>query len=46
MQINISGKIPLIIPLVAENDVKKINPLMRIFAAFKYLIFGTSLEAL
>ena len=46
MQINISGKIPLSVPLVAQNDVKKINPFMRIFAAFKYLIFGTSLEEL
>lgn len=42
--INISGKLPIIIPLVADTNVKKINPLFRVFAALKYLIFGTSLD--
>ena len=32
------------VPLVADNNINKINPLFRIFAAAKYLIFGTSLD--
>ena len=32
------------IPLVAEINIKSINPIFRIFAAIKYLIFGTSLD--
>ena len=27
-----------------ENDIKEVNPLMKSFAAIKYLIFGTSLD--
>jgi D-alanyl-D-alanine carboxypeptidase (penicillin-binding protein 5/6) len=42
--INISGKRPITIPLVAETDVKNINPINRLFAAIKYLIFGNSLD--
>ena len=42
--INIPGKENIIVPLVAENDVKELNPIYRIFAAIKYLIFGTSLD--
>ena len=26
------------------NDIKEVNPLMKSFAAIKYLIFGTSLD--
>ena len=44
MKINISSKNPIIVPLVAQNDVKDINPLMRIFAAIKYIVFGTSFD--
>ena len=44
MKIIISGKKNINIPLVAESNVKEINPLFRIFAALKYLIFGTSLD--
>ena len=44
MIINITGKPPIKIPLIAENSVNSINPLMKIFAAIKYLIFGTSLD--
>ncbi len=44
LTINISGKSPIIVPLVAENSVGNINPLMKFFAAIKYLIFGTSLD--
>ena len=40
----IAGKKPIKVPLVAQNNVKKINPLLRIFVAIKYLIFGTSLD--
>ncbi|PPR44692.1 MAG: D-alanyl-D-alanine carboxypeptidase DacC [Alphaproteobacteria bacterium MarineAlpha5_Bin8] len=42
--INISGKPEIILPLVAEKNINKINPFKRIFAAIKYLIFGTSLD--
>ena len=42
--INISGKPPMIVPLVADKNINIINPIMRIFAAIKYLIFGTSLD--
>ena len=42
--INISGKKTITVPLVAENDVKVINPIYRLFAALKYLIFGNSLN--
>lgn len=42
--INITGKPKITIPLVAEKDINKINPVMRIFSAIKYLIFGTSLD--
>ena len=42
--INIDGKPDLNISLVAEKNVGKINPLFKIFAAIKYLIFGTSLD--
>jgi len=44
MKIDISGKPPIIVPLVAEKDIKNVNPFMRVFAAIKYLIFGTSLD--
>ena len=42
--IYIPGKPSIVIPLVAETNVKIINPIMKTFAAIKYLIFGTSLE--
>ena len=42
--INISGKPPMIFPLVADKKINIINPFMRIFAAIKYLVFGTSLD--
>ena len=44
MLIEISGKQDINVPLVAEKNINKINPIFRIFAAFKYLIFGTSLD--
>ena len=44
LYINISGKPEIIIPLVAEKNITKINPFYRIVAAIKYLLFGTSLD--
>mgnify|MGYP006093591273 CR=1 FL=1 len=44
IQIIIPGKSHIIVPLVAEKDIDEINPLLRVFAAIKYLIFGTSLD--
>ena len=44
MTINIKGKPTIIVPLVADKTVGSVNPLMKIFAAIKYLIFGTSLD--
>jgi D-alanyl-D-alanine carboxypeptidase (penicillin-binding protein 5/6) len=44
MEIRIPGKKNLIIPLVADSDVNETNPFFKLFAAFKYLIFGTSLD--
>ena len=42
--IDIPGKNKIIIPLVSESKINEINPLFKIFAAIKYLIFGTSLD--
>jgi len=44
MTIIISGKPPIIVPLVADKTINNVNPIMKIFAAIKYLIFGTSLD--
>ena len=44
MTINIKGKPTIIVPLVAEKLFVDVNPVMKIFAAIKYLIFGTSLD--
>lgn len=44
LEINISGKSKIFVPLVAETNVEEINPLYKIFYAMKYLIFGTSLD--
>ena len=44
IKINISGKKPLEIPLLAEKNIDQINPFFRIFSAIKYLIFVTSLD--
>ncbi len=42
--IKINGKPNISIPLVAENNISKVNPFLKIIAAAKYLIFGTSLD--
>ena len=44
MKIEIPGKKIIIIPLIAEKTVKDINPLFKVYAALKYLLFGTSLD--
>ena len=42
--IKIDGKPDISIPLVAEKNVSKINPFVKIIAAAKYLLFGNSLN--
>ncbi len=42
--INIEGKPSIQIPLVAEKNIKQVNPFLKIIAAAKYLLFGTSLD--
>ena len=44
MIIEVSGKQNIEVPLVAEKNINNINPILRVFAAIKYLIFGTSLD--
>ncbi len=40
--IDIDGKPNIIIPLIAEKNVSKVNPFIKIIAAAKYLLFGNS----
>ena len=42
--IEIDGRQKIIISLVADKDIPKINPFLKIIAACKYLLFGTSLD--
>ena len=42
--INIEGKPNIEIDLIAEENVGNINPILKVFAAMKYLIFGTTLD--
>ena len=42
--INIDGRPEISIPLVAEKNISKFNSFLKITAAIKYLIFGTSLD--
>lgn len=44
LKISIEGKPDIKVDLVAQNNVRVINPFFRTFAAIKYLIFGTSLN--
>jgi serine-type D-Ala-D-Ala carboxypeptidase (penicillin-binding protein 5/6) len=44
LTITIEGKPDIKVDLVAQNNVNSINPIFKIFAALKYLIFGTSLN--
>ena len=42
--VSIEGKPNIEIDLVAEENVGTINPILKIFAALKYLIFGSTLD--
>ena len=42
--IDIDGKPNIVVELIAQNSVGSVNPISKIFAAMKYLIFGTSLD--
>ena len=44
LTITIDGKPDIKVNLVAQNNVNSINPIFKIFAVIKYLIFGTSLD--
>ena len=44
MSIDIPGKPKIIVPLVADRNIHNVIPVMKIFTAIKYLIFGTSLD--
>jgi len=46
IKIKIPGKKTLEVNLVADKSVDNINPLFKVFAAIKYLIFGTSLDGI
>ena len=40
IKIEIPNKELIEIPLISSENVEKINPLLRVFVAIKYLIFG------
>ncbi len=42
--IDIEGKPNIEVELIAQESVGSINPISKVFAAMKYLIFGTSLD--
>ena len=42
--IDISGKPNIEVELIAQESVGSVNPISKVFAAMKYLIFGTSLD--
>ena len=42
--IEIDGKPNVEVDLVAAENIENVNPIFRVFAAIKYLIFGTSLD--
>ena len=42
--IDIDGKPNIEVELIAQENVSTVNPISKIFAAMKYLIFGTSLD--
>jgi D-alanyl-D-alanine carboxypeptidase (penicillin-binding protein 5/6) len=44
LTINIEGKPDIKVDLVAQDNVNSVNPILKIFTAIKYLIFGTSLD--
>ena len=42
--IDIDGKPNIEVELIAESNIGSVNPISKVFAAMKYLIFGTSLD--
>jgi len=44
LHIEIEGRPKIIIPLVAEKSISKVNPFLKIIAAANYLMFGSSLN--
>ncbi len=42
--IKIKGKPEIIVPLVSDKNISKVNPFYKVIAAAKYLLFGTSLD--
>ena len=44
LYIEIDGKPQIVVPLVAEKNIEQVNPFMKIIAAAKYLLFGSSLD--
>ena len=42
--IDIEGKPNIEVKLIAQESVGSVNPIFKVFAAMKYLIFGTSLD--
>ncbi|MDC0060453.1 D-alanyl-D-alanine carboxypeptidase [Pelagibacteraceae bacterium] len=42
--IDIDGKPNIEVDLIAQDSIGSINPISKVFAAMKYLIFGTSLD--
>jgi D-alanyl-D-alanine carboxypeptidase (penicillin-binding protein 5/6) len=42
--IDIDGKPNIEVELIAQENVGTVNPISKVFAAMKYLIFGTSLD--
>ncbi len=44
LYITIDGKPDIDVDLIAQENIGLVNPLSKVFAAMKYLIFGTSLD--
>ena len=42
--IDIDGKPNIEVELIAQDNIGSVNPITKVFAAIKYLIFGTSLD--
>ena len=42
--IDIDGKPNIEVELIAQDNIGSVNPITKVFAAMKYLIFGTSLD--
>ena len=42
--IDIDGKPNIEVELIAQDNIGSVNTISKVFAAMKYLIFGTSLD--